>query len=137
MADETPFLSSGVFTSAKALETQRDTLVRFMRAWRKGAADFAAAFQQPAGSENKADAAAIIEIIARHTKLNAAEIRTSLPYIDPAGRLPMDEIRRQVEVFKRMGMIDKAVTAEVAVDTSLSGTSSLADDIKAARKLKP
>lgn len=136
MADETPFLSSGIFTSAKAMETKRDTLTRFMRAWRRGAADFVAAFQQPGGFEGKPEANALVAIIARHTKLEAAEIRMSLPFIDPQGRVPVDEIRQQVEVFKRMGMVDAAATAELAVDASLTGTSSLAQDIEAARGLK-
>lgn len=136
MADETPFLSSGVFTSPKALETKRDMLTRFMRAWRRGAADFTAVFQQPGGFEGKPEADALIAIIARHTKLEAAEIRMSLPYIDAQASIPMDEIRRQVEVFKRMGMIDAGAAAELAVDSSLSEMSSLSRDIEAARALR-
>ncbi len=136
MADETPFLSSGVFTSAKALETKHDMLARFMRAWRKGAGDFTAVFQQPGGFEGKPEAEALIAIIARHTKLEPAEIRMSLPFVDAMGRLPMDEIRQQVEVFKRMGMVDAGATAELAVDSSLSEVSSLARDVEAARALK-
>jgi NitT/TauT family transport system substrate-binding protein len=136
MADETPFLSSGVFTSAKALETKRDTLAKFMRAWRRGAADFVSVFQQPGGHEGKPEAEALITIIAKHTKLEPAEIKMSLPFIDAQGRLPMDEIRLQVETFKRMGMVDAGVTAEIAVDASLSELSSLAQEIEAARALK-
>jgi NitT/TauT family transport system substrate-binding protein len=136
MADETPFLSSGLFTSPKALETKRDELTRFMRAWRKGAADFVNVFQQPGGFEGKPEADALIAIIAKHTKLEAAEIRMSLPYIDARARLPLDEIRQQVDVFKRMGMVDASANAELAVDASLSEISSLTQDIEAARALR-
>lgn len=136
MADETPFLSSGVFAAPKTLDTKRDLVIRFLRAWRRGAADFVGAFQQPGGFEGKAEAEALIAIIAKHTKLEPAEISVSLPFIDAAGRIPMDEIRLQVEVFKRMGMVDAAATAELAVDTTMSQASNLTEDIEAARALK-
>ena len=108
----------------------------FLRAWRRGAADFVAAFQQPGGYEGKPEADALIAIIARHTKLEPAEIKMSLPFIDARGSIPMDEIRLQIETFKRMGMADQSVTAEMAVDASLSELSTLARDIEAARALK-
>ena len=136
MADETPFLSSGVFTSARTLETKRAVVERFMRAWRRGAADYVNAFLQPGGFEGKPEAKAILDIIARHTKLDEAEIRMSLPFIDAQGRIPMDEIARQVDVFKRMKMIDGSVTAAQAVDTSFSEPSTLEAEITAARAIK-
>ena len=120
----------------KTLETKRDTVAKFLRAWRRGAADFVAAFQQPGGYEGKPEADALIAIIARHTKLEPAEIKMSLPFIDARGSIPMDEIRLQIETFKRMGMADQSVTAEMAVDASLSELSTLARDIEAARALK-
>ena len=136
MADETPFLSSGVFTSARTLETKRAVVERFMRAWRRGAADYVNAFLQPGGFEGKPEAKAILDIIARHTKLDEAEIRMSLPFIDAQGRIPMDEIARQVEVFKRMKMIDASVTAAQAVDSSFSELSTLEAEIATARAIK-
>jgi NitT/TauT family transport system substrate-binding protein len=136
MADETPYMASGVFTSARTLETKRPLVERFMRAWRRGATDYVNTFLQPGGYEGKPEARAIIEIIARHTKLEEAEIRMSLPFIDAQGRIPMDEIERQVEVFKRMKMIDASVTAAQAVDSSFSQLSSFESEITAARALR-
>ena len=136
MADETPYMASGIFTSARTMQTKRPVIERFMRAWRRGAADYVSAFLQPGGYEGKPEAKALLEIIARHTKLDEAEIRMSLPYIDAQGRIPIDEIERQVEVFKRMKMIDGAVTAAQAVDTSFSELSTLEAEITAARALK-
>jgi NitT/TauT family transport system substrate-binding protein len=137
IADETPFLSSGVFTSAETLHTKRPLVERFLKAWRRGASDYANAFLVRGADLNGAEAKAIIAILAKHTKLDDAEIRMSLPFIDPTGSIPMDEIGRQVDVFKRMKMIDPAVTAAAAADTTLSPASSLEADFAKARSLKP
>jgi NitT/TauT family transport system substrate-binding protein len=137
MADETPFLSSGVFTSGQTLQAKRPLVERFLKAWRRGAADYASAFLMPGADANGTEAKAIIAILAKHTKLDEAEIRASLPFIDPTGSIPMDEIERQVDVFKRMKMIEASVTAAQAVDTTLSPSSSLEADIAKAKTLKP
>ena len=136
MADETPFLSSGVFTSGQTLQAKRPMLERFMKAWKRGAADYAGAFLAPGFDAKSAEAKALVAIIAKHTRLDEAEILMSLPYIDPTGSIPMDEIARQVEIFKRMKMIDGSVTAEQAVDTSMTAASTLEADIAAAKALK-
>ncbi len=136
MADETPFLSSGIFASARTLAEKHALLERFMRAWRRGAADFADVFQHPGARADDAAADALIAIIARHTRLAPAEIRLSLPFVDPSGGLPMDEIAQQIDTYKRMGMVDKSIAIESAVDLTLAPATSLADDLTAANALQ-
>jgi NitT/TauT family transport system substrate-binding protein len=123
VGDETPWQVTTVLATQDSTVKRRDMIERFLRAYRKGAAEFDAVFQQrdaqgkpiihPRQDE-------LLKIITAYTNLEAEQARQSFPYIDRDLALPIDEIRTQIADWKKVGMVDAGVEADAIVDTSFS-----------------
>ena len=107
------------------LETRRDVVEEFVRAYRRGAADYADALlrkdrNSKRTSDTKSHEAATM--IARYvypdrSDTGAAAVEASAYFIEPQARLDAADIERQI-VWYKAGLIDKNVAARDVVDPS-------------------
>lgn len=115
--DETPFELGALYTSTLTADKRRDTVERFLRAWRKAARDCHDAFADASGKWRFGDTApAIIAILAKYTRLPDAAIKLAAPYCDPEARLDVKDLAHQIAWYKAQGMIKAQPTAEEILD---------------------
>ena len=118
-----------LFTTAKMIETRRAAVEKFLRAYRRGAADYAAALLRldrygKRLSDAKSQAAAVM--IARYVFPGrsagsaSAAVEAGAYYMDAQARLDAADIARQVEWYKAQGLVDKSVEAASIADLSFS-----------------
>lgn len=115
-----------LFVSRKMIETRRDIVEKFMRAYRRGVADYTAALlrrdrSSKRVSDTKSREAATV--IARYVYPDRADggaalVELATYFIEPQARLDVADIERQIAWYKAQGLIDKNVVAREAVDLS-------------------
>ena len=118
---ETPWQLGALFTSAKNVAKRRDLVQRFVRAYQKACADYAAAFLQRDASGKRvfgAKADALIPIIQKYVqpRPSRAQVLASVSYIDPKARLEVGDIYRQVAWYQKMGMVDRSAKTATMLD---------------------
>jgi NitT/TauT family transport system substrate-binding protein len=116
-----------LFTSPKMIAGRRGTVEEFVRAYQKGAADFAAALLRRDDSGNRQFNAAsheAAELIAKHiypgepAEKAVKLVESSTFYIDPRARLDVGDIYAQIAWYKSQGMVDKSVDPRALFDLS-------------------
>jgi len=116
-----------LFTSPKMIEGRRATVEKFVRAYQRGTAEFAAALLKRDDSGNrKFDAAshALAALIApRVYPGEPAEraiglVESSTFYVDPQARLNVGDIYAQIAWYKSQGMVDASVDPKALIDLS-------------------
>ena len=120
---ETPWQLGALFANTKVIDTRRDVLEKFVRAYLKGTADYndAMLHKDAAGKREfgpKADA--VIAIIQKYVepKPSAEQVQQSANFIDPQGRLLVNDIYAQVRWYQAHSMVDKDVDAVKLLDLS-------------------
>lgn len=119
VGDATPWQLGALFTSGRTVADRRPLVARFVRAYARGAAEYHAAFNQrdaagrPVAGEGYA---ALMPILEKYTQQPAARLATGLPWVDPAGRLDVGDIRDQVAWWQAQKMVDPAVDAAAILD---------------------
>jgi NitT/TauT family transport system substrate-binding protein len=117
VGDEAPWQFGIVFTSTKTADQRRDTVERFLEAYRKGAKAYHDAVTGADGKPKSGPAAeAMIAILAKYTKQSVAEVKLGVPYVDEGGRLDEKDILRQVAFYKSQGLVKKDVDANAIID---------------------
>jgi NitT/TauT family transport system substrate-binding protein len=113
-----------LFVSAKTL-AKRETVEKFLRAYRKGAADYTAALmrndkysKRVTDTKSKAAAAAIARYVYPGRSDGAGIVEANVYYMDPQARLDAADIERQVEWYKSQSLIDSTVMARNVMDLS-------------------
>lgn len=113
-----------LFASAKTL-AKRETVEKFLRAYRKGAADYASALmrndkysKRVTDAKSKAAAAAIARYVYPNRADGAATVEASVYYMDPQAKLDSGDLERQVEWYKAQGLIDSTVNVRSVMDLS-------------------
>ncbi len=120
--DETQL--GALFASAKML-AKRDTVEKFLRAYRKGAADYAAGLMRNdrygkrlIDAKSGPVAAAIARYVYPNRADGAALVEAGVYYMEPQAKLDAADIERQVEWYKSQSLIDSTVTAGNVMDSS-------------------
>jgi NitT/TauT family transport system substrate-binding protein len=117
VGDETPWEFGAAFTTAKTANDRRDTVERFLRAWRKGAQACHDAFADAGGKPVfGATAPDMVAIIAKYTGLSSETIKLGLPYCDPGARLEVKDVLRQIAWYKAQGMLKSDVDGGAIID---------------------
>jgi NitT/TauT family transport system substrate-binding protein len=117
VGDETPFQFGVAFTSAKMADERRETVERFLRAYRKGARTFHDAFTGPDGARRDGpEAPAILALLAKELGLGIDDVKLGIPYLDPDARLDEKDVLRQLAWFKAQGMVKDSVAASAVID---------------------
>jgi NitT/TauT family transport system substrate-binding protein len=116
-----------LFTSPKLIAGKRATAERFVRAYQKGAGEFAAALLKRDDSGNrKFDAASheVAGLIAKHVypgqpaERAVSLVEASTFFVDSQARLNVGDIHDQVAWYKSQGMVDAAVDPKALMDLS-------------------
>jgi NitT/TauT family transport system substrate-binding protein len=121
VGNETPWQLGGIFTAPRTIAERRPVVEKFIRAYRKAAHEFHAAFltKDAVGKVVEgAEAPALIAIISKYTGQDEKAIRTGIPYIDPEGRLLVSDVYNQVAWYQSQNLVDKSVDAKSVVDLS-------------------
>lgn len=117
VGDETPSEFGAVFTATKTANDHRDTVERFLRAWRKGTQEchdaFASADDKPALG---AAAPETLAIIAKYTGLPVETIKLGLPFCDSGARLEVKDVRHQIAWYKAQGMVKPEIDGDQIID---------------------
>jgi NitT/TauT family transport system substrate-binding protein len=121
VGDETPWQLGGIFATPKTIVERRPVVEKFLRAYRKAAHEFHAAFltKDAAGKRVEGpEAPALVAVIAKYTGQSEKAIRTGIPFIDPEGRLLVRDVYNQVAWYQGQNLVDKSVDPKSVVDLS-------------------
>jgi NitT/TauT family transport system substrate-binding protein len=117
MGDEVPWQLSSIFTATKTADDRRDTVVRFLRAYRKGAHAYVDAFAGADGERRDGPTAPeILAITAKYVGQTPEELKTAIGYVDPEARVDAKDLQRQVVWYKAQGMLKGEVDASAVLD---------------------
>ncbi len=105
-----------VLGSPQFMSEEKDVSLRFMAAYLKGVRDYNDAFIK---GEGKAE---IIDIMTKHTasKDPALWEKVFVTGLDPDGKMFLDDVKKQYDVYKENGAISGDVDFDKAVDTSVT-----------------
>lgn len=114
-----------LFASAKTIAGKRTLVEKFLRAYKRGAADYAALLKLDRGKRvNSPKARETATTIARYVYpgkplgRSAVSVEVGAYYMDLNARLDFADIERQVEWYKAQGLVEQSVDAKSVVDPS-------------------
>jgi NitT/TauT family transport system substrate-binding protein len=118
VGDEAPYSQANTaFTSTKIANEKRDTVERFLRAFKRGAKDYHDAFaDDQENRRNGPTAEAIVAILAKYTKQKVDTIDTAIPWLDAQLRLDAKDVRHQIEWFTEQGQVKGKVNPADIID---------------------
>lgn len=116
-----------LFASAKTLAVRHGAAEKFVRAYVRGAADYATALlrrdrygKRVSDEKTKAAASAIARYVFPGSRGGPDAVEMSAYFMDPAARLDAADIARQVAWYKAQGLIDKSINARHVIDPSFT-----------------
>ncbi|HXQ51458.1 MAG TPA: ABC transporter substrate-binding protein [Stellaceae bacterium] len=117
VGDEVPWQLSSIFTATRTADERRDTIARFLEAYRQGAHEYVDAFAGPDGKRHDGPTApAILDIIAKYVGQTPDELKTAIGYVDPDARVDVKDLQRQVDWYKSQGMLKGDIDAAAVLD---------------------
>ncbi len=121
VGDETPWQLGALFTGPKTVAQRRPMVEKFIRAYLTALAEYHAAFntKDASGAIVKGPGYdELLTIIAEATKQKPEVVAAGLPYVDPKGKLLVDDVVNQVKFWQSEGQVDKALDAKSIMDLS-------------------
>jgi NitT/TauT family transport system substrate-binding protein len=124
VSDYAPYQVGGLFTSSKNVETRRNVVEKFVRAYQRAAKDYHQTMNQldPDGKRVFGPGAdATVEMINQYVykgKPSAAKIKSGAVFIDPSGRLDVGSVYKQIRWYQSKGLVDKSVDPAKIIDLS-------------------
>ncbi|MGG3450287.1 ABC transporter substrate-binding protein [Domibacillus aminovorans] len=105
-----------VLGSPQFMKDEQDVSLRFMAAYLKGVRDYNDAFKKGEGKDD------IIDIMTQYTALKDAAVWEDVfvTGLDPNGKMFIDDIRDQYEMYKKNGAIRGEFNFDEAIDTSIT-----------------
>ncbi|MCP3032042.1 MetQ/NlpA family ABC transporter substrate-binding protein [Halobacillus sp. A1] len=105
-----------VLGSPQFIEKDQDVSLRFMAAYLKGVRDYNEAFLNGKGKDE------IIDIMTKHTALKDPAIweKVSITGLDPNGRMFIDDIKKQYDMYKKNGATRGEFDFDESIDTSVT-----------------
>lgn len=105
-----------VLGSPQFMQEEQDVSLRFMAAYLKGVRDYNDAFKKGEGKDE------IIDIMIQHTALKDASVweKVYVTGLDPNGKMFVDNIREQYEMYKGNGAISGEFNFNEAIDTAIT-----------------
>lgn len=102
--------------SPQFITEKQDVSLRFMAAYLKGVRDYNDAFKKEEGKED------IINIMTEYTSLKEAAVweEVYVTGLDPDGKMFVDDIRHQYDMYKKNGAIRGEFDFDKAIDTTLT-----------------
>lgn len=105
-----------VLGSPQFINEQKDISLRFMAAYLKGVRDYNDAFKKGEGKKE------IIGIMTKYTSLKDAAVweEVYVTGLDPNGKMFVDDIRQQYDMYKKNGAIRGEFDFDKAIDTTVT-----------------
>jgi len=117
MGDEVPWQLSAIFTATRTIEERPATVEKFMRAYRKAAVAYAAAFAGPDGKRRDGPTAEeTLAIIAKYVGQTPEELRKSIGYVEPEALVDLRDLERQVAWYRAQDMLKAEVKVGPLID---------------------
>jgi len=121
--EQTPWQLGALFASTSVVRERRPVVEKFVRAYQRGLADYAAAFlgKDASGKREFGEAAEQLMPVLRKwvepkPTLQVAEAAAN--YMDPQGRLLVSDIYKQVAWYQAQGLVDRTVKPDDFLDLS-------------------
>ncbi len=106
VGDETPWQLGAAFVSTKTADTRGELIVRFLRAYRRGARLYHDAVTGPDERQLNGPATAeVLAIIAKTLSQSVAAVGAAIAYADPDERVDVKDVLHQLAWFRRQGMV--------------------------------
>jgi NitT/TauT family transport system substrate-binding protein len=123
VGDETPWQLGALFATSKIVADRRPVVERFVRAYLRGAKDYAQAFLQRDANKNIAygpETDAVIAVLMKFVAPDPtpASIKAAAPFIDAQGRLDVGDIYSQVRWYQAEGQVEVGIDAKSFIDLS-------------------
>lgn len=121
IGDESPAQLTAVFTTVNTMQKRRDLVERFLRVYKKGSLVVAEAFQAGKKGDKAHEALRdkMLEELTPYTQVSTAQmLEGGFNYIDPQARIDVDDIKRQIETYKKLGLIDAGIESSSVLDLS-------------------
>ena len=106
-----------LFTGTKTADERHDTVEHVLRAVRKAARDYHAAFTDSSGQRKDGPTApAILAIIAKYLSQPVERVKQGLPYFDRDLRVDAKDVQHQIAWYKSQGLLKGDMTADSLID---------------------
>jgi NitT/TauT family transport system substrate-binding protein len=116
IGDEVPWQLSSIFTTVKTAENVA-FVERFLRAYKKGAHDYVAAFVGPDGKRHDGPTApAVLEIISKYVGQTPDQIKQAIAYVDPDAKLDVKDLQHQIDWYVAQGMLKSHLDVNAVLD---------------------
>jgi NitT/TauT family transport system substrate-binding protein len=116
VGDETPWQEGVTFTTTKVIAEHSSTVQAFLRALRKGAHDYHAAFTGPGGKrQDGPDAKEMLAIIAKYARQPPDQLRLGIAYVDADARLDRRDVLHQLDWFKQQNLLPGTADAATVI----------------------
>jgi NitT/TauT family transport system substrate-binding protein len=117
VGDETPWQLGAVFTATSTADGKRDTVERFLRAWRKATQAYYDAFTSPDGTRQDGPTAPeILAIIAKYTGQPPEQVKETISFYDRDGGLDVKDVLHQIAWYKSQNLLKGAIDGETLID---------------------
>jgi NitT/TauT family transport system substrate-binding protein len=127
VSDVAEYQFGGLFTTPKTIAAKRAMVEKFVRAYQRGAAAYAAAFlardefgRIVYGPDSEAAAALVGKSVypSDPAEVAAPKVKASAFFVDPEARLDVADIVQQVAWLKQQKLVDAGVDARAILDLS-------------------
>jgi NitT/TauT family transport system substrate-binding protein len=119
--------TGALFAAPRTIGSKRAMVEKFVRAYRRGVADYAQAllrrdrFGKRVSDSASQDAAGIIaRAVFPGRSAGTAIVEANAPYMDPKARIDVADLARQIDWYKAQGFVEKNVEARNVVDLSFT-----------------
>jgi NitT/TauT family transport system substrate-binding protein len=119
--------TGALFTSPTTIKTKRATVEKFVRAYRRGVADYSRALlrhdrfaKRISDSASREAAGMIARYVYPGQSTGMAVVEASAPFMDPKARIDINDIARQLGWYQAQGFVEKTVEARDLVDLSFT-----------------
>ena len=117
LGDEAPMQLGATFTATRTAEQRHDVVERFLRALRKGAGDYHAAFTGADGRRKDGPTArAVLGIMAKYTGQAPERLENEIAFVDAEERLDMTDVLRQIAWYKSQGLVKRDIDGATIID---------------------
>jgi NitT/TauT family transport system substrate-binding protein len=115
----------GIFTTAFNADDRPDLVKRFLKAYRRGARDYYAAFSGPDGARADGPGTdAALAIIAKYTGEAPQHLRQGIAYVDPEARIDRADVLRQIAWYRAQHLLKGDIDGAAIVDERYVGDQS-------------
>src|SRR5579875_3843 len=113
---EVPWQLSSIFTTVKNADNV-GFVERFLRAYKRGAHDYVAAFVGPDGKRHDGPTApAVLDVVAKYVGQTPDQIRQAIAYVDPDAKLDVKDLQHQIDWYVAQGMLKNRIDVNSVID---------------------